>query len=142
MEEFIGDSLKVDEKIEQKRMSQPQTFEEESPTYTRQRTTKKISIDYEKIQDMINQTVESKVQEALEEANKKRPLTSRPGSPPSNIKNYIQKQMEKRFGSSLYGFRLPPASTALAANNLRKKRSGKSPPLGKKSFVDTIRQQN
>lgn len=49
--------------------------------------------------------------------------------------------MEKRFGSSLYGFRLPPSSTSLAAQNLRKKRAGKT-PSEKKSFVETLRKQN
>ena len=46
------------------------------------------------------------------------------GSPPSNIKDYIRKQMEKRLGSSMYGFRLPPGSTTHGPSNLRKKREG------------------
>ena len=85
--------------------------------------------------------INEKVQETLEEYIQKRPVTAREGSPPGNIKDYIRKQMEKRFGSSLYGFRLPPSSTALAAHNLRKKRAGKT-PSEKKSFVETLRKQN
>jgi hypothetical protein len=46
--------------------------------------------------------------------------------------------MEKRFGSSLYGFRLPPSSTAMAAHNLKKKKVGKT-PSEKKTFVETLR---
>jgi hypothetical protein len=58
--------------------------------------------------------------------DQKRPLTSRAGSPPSNIKDYIRKQMEKRFGSSLYGFKLPQSSTSAAANNINRKRKDKT----------------
>lgn len=71
-----------------------------------------------------------------EERNKS--PTGRIGEPSSNIKDYIRKQIEKRFGSSLYGFRLPPSSTSMAAHNLRKKRTGKT-PSEKKSFVETLR---
>lgn len=74
----------------------------------------------------------------FEEMNQKRPSNVRSGSPSGNIKDYIKKQMEKRFGSSLYGFRLPPASTAMAAQNIRKKRGGKT-PSEKKSFVESLR---
>ena len=49
--------------------------------------------------------------------------------------------MEKRFGSSLYGFKLPPSSTEMAAQNIKKKRGGKT-PSEKKTFVEQLRKQN
>jgi hypothetical protein len=102
--------------------------------YTRKNSSAKNRVDYEKIEQMIT----AQVQAAFETARQKRPYSGR-NSPQANIKDYIRKQMEKRFGSSLYGFRLP--QTDKAAENLKKKRNLKS-PSEKKTFVEQLRKQN
>ncbi len=61
--------------------------------------------------DYIDRLITEKVVKAVDDYMKttgRRPwLAQNSKSPPANIKDYINKQFEKKFGSSVYGYKLP-----------------------------------
>jgi len=64
-------------------------------------------INNEYIDRIINEKVVKAVDDYMRTASRKPWLAQNSKSPPANIKDYINKQFEKKFGSSTYGYKLP-----------------------------------